>query len=178
MILETKRLILRPWEETDAEVLYRYASHPQVGPNAGWQIHTDVEHSREIIRQVLSARETYAVIPKDVGHPVGSVGIMIGAAANVDIPDDEGEIGYWIGVPFWGQGLIPEAVTELLRHGFYDLGLQRIWCGCFVENERSRRVQEKCGFCYQYTKDDSEWPAQGRVCKERISCITKEEYEK
>lgn len=67
---------------------------------------------------------------------------MIGSASNLDIPDTEGEIGYWIGVPFWGQGLIPEAVEELLRHGFEDLKLDRIWCGYFDGNEKSKRVQE------------------------------------
>ena len=66
MTLETERLILRPWEEGDAEDLYRYASNPDVGPIAGWPVHTSVENSREIIREVLSAPETYAVV--HVGH--------------------------------------------------------------------------------------------------------------
>ena len=61
MILETERLILRPWREDDAEELYKYASDPDVGPPAGWSPHTSVENSREIIRTVLSAPETYAV---------------------------------------------------------------------------------------------------------------------
>ena len=71
MILETKRLILRPWEESDAENLFKYASHPDVGPIAGWAVHTSVENSREIIRRVLSAPETYAVVLKESGQPVG-----------------------------------------------------------------------------------------------------------
>ncbi len=53
MILETKRLILRQWEESDAEILFKYASHPDVGPIAGWADHTSVENSSEIIRRVL-----------------------------------------------------------------------------------------------------------------------------
>ena len=64
MILETERLTLRPWEESDAEDLYRYASDPAIGPMAGWPVHTSVENSREIIRDVLSANETYAVCLK------------------------------------------------------------------------------------------------------------------
>lgn len=51
---------------------------------------------------------------------------MIGNASNLEIPETEGEIGYWIGVPFWGQGLIPEAVREMLRYGFEELKLQKI----------------------------------------------------
>lgn len=64
MMLETERLLLRPWRESDAEDLYRYASDPKVGPIAGWPVHTSVENSREIIRDVFSAEETYAVCLK------------------------------------------------------------------------------------------------------------------
>ena len=70
MILQTKRLILRPWSENDAEELYKYASDPEVGPPAGWPPHTSAENSREIIRTVLSAPETYAVCLKENGLPI------------------------------------------------------------------------------------------------------------
>ena len=61
MEFRTERLLLRPWRESDAESLYEYARDPEVGPIAGWPVHTSVENSREIIRDVLSAEETYAV---------------------------------------------------------------------------------------------------------------------
>ena len=176
MILETKRLILRPWEEDDAEDLYRYASHPQIGPLTGWPVHTSVENSREIIKGVLSEPETYAVIVKEAGHAVGSIGLMIGKASNIDLPDTEGEVGYWIGAPFWGQGLIPVAVMEILRHGFRDLGLSKMWCMYFEGNLRSKRVQEKCGFLYHHSRENRERPLLGRIGTEYISCMTKEQY--
>lgn len=94
MTLETERLILRPWEEDDAEDLYEYASDPDVGPIAGWPPHISVENSKKIIRDVLSVPEIYAVVLKDMGHAVGSIGLMRGAAGNIGIPDTEGEIGY------------------------------------------------------------------------------------
>ena len=59
MILETERLILRPWEETDAEECYKYAKDPRVGPAAGWPVHPSAEYSRKIIRDVLMVPETY-----------------------------------------------------------------------------------------------------------------------
>ena len=154
MELITERLLLRPWKETDAESLYEYAKDPEVGPIAGWPVHTSVENSREIIREVLSAEETYAVCMKEDGKAIGSIGLMIGTASNLNLPDTEGEIGYWIGVPFWGQGFIPEAVRELLCHGFEDLKLNKIWCGYFEGNIKSKRVQEKCGFIYHHTNKD------------------------
>ena len=66
MELQTKRLILRPWQESDAESLYKYASNPNIGPIAGWPPHTSVENSREIIKVVLFAPETYAVVLRHV----------------------------------------------------------------------------------------------------------------
>ena len=48
-----------------------------------------------------------------------------------------------------GRGLVPEAVREVLRHAFEDLGMRCVWAGYYYGNDKSRRVQEKCGFRYQ-----------------------------
>ena len=74
--LETSRLLLRPWEEKDAESLYKYAKDPAVGLSAGWPPHTSVENSLEIIRTVFAAPETYAVVLKSTGEPVGSIAVL------------------------------------------------------------------------------------------------------
>ena len=176
-ILKTDRLLLRPWEEADAEDLYEYAKDPRVGPAAGWPPHTSPENSRKIIQTVLSAPETYAVCRKEDGKPVGSVGLMVGGQSNACLPETQGEIGYWIGVPFWGRGLIPEATREVMRHGFEDLGLARLWCGYFDGNEKSKRVQEKCGFRYHHTAEDVPCQIDGLLRTEHITCITREEWE-
>ena len=173
---ETDRLILRPWKETDAEELYQYAKDDRVGPIAGWPVHTSVENSCEIIRSVLSAEGTYAVILKESNLPVGSIGLMVGKASNLDIPDAEAEIGYWIGVPYWGKGLIPEAVNELKRYAFEELQMEKLWCGYFDGNEKSHRVQEKCGFVYHHTNENKPWPIMSDIRTEHITCITKEQW--
>ena len=77
-MLETNRLILRPWDESDAEALFEYASDPRVGPRAGWPAHTCVEDSRRAIREVLSVPENYAVCLKADNRAIGCVGLMIG----------------------------------------------------------------------------------------------------
>ena len=176
MILETNRLILRPWEESDAENLYKYANSPEVGPIAGWPAHTSVENSLDIIRNVLSAPETYAVVDKHTGCAIGSIGLMIGNASNIGLLDTEGEVGYWIGVPYWGQGLIPEAVQEMLRYAFEELHLEKVWCGYFDGNIKSKRVQEKCGFQYQYTKENVQCSMMNEVRTEHITCIKKDKW--
>lgn len=173
MRFETERLILRPWIIEDAESLYEYAKDPLVGPIAGWPVHISVENSCEIIKNVLSADETYAVCLKENNKAIGSIGLMIGEKSNIDIPKDEAEIGYWIGVPFWGQGLIPEAVRELMRYAFDDLEMKQLWCGYFDGNEKSKRVQEKCGFKYHHTNKDIKWPLMNDIRTEHISQITR-----
>ena len=175
MNLITEQLILRPCEESDAESLYEYAKDPQVGPIAGWPPHTSVEDSRDIIKSVLAVNETYAICKRQDNRAIGSIGLMRGEQSNLDIPEDEGEIGYWIGVPFWGQGYVPEAVRELIRHGFEDLKLNRIWCGYFEGNDKSKRVQEKCGFRYHHTNKDIYWALMDEVRTEHVTCLEKEE---
>lgn len=173
---ETHRLLLRPWEDKDAGALYEYARDPAVGPIAGWPPHTSVENSREIIRTVLSAPETYAVVLKQTGEAVGSIGLIFGDGTHTaEIADGEAEIGYWIGVPFWGQGLIPEAVRRMLLHGFEDLGLQTLWCGYYEGNTRSKRVQEKCGFRFHHTEHGKRSPL-GDIRTEHFTRLTKDEW--
>ena len=178
MELQTKRLLLRAWKESDAEALYKYARNPNVGPIAGWPPHTSVENSREIIKAVLSAPETYAVVLKETGEAVGSVGIMTARSEikSAKIADNECEIGYWIGEPYWGQGLIPEAVNELLRYAFEDLGKTTVWCGYYDGNEKSKRVQEKCGFVYSHTEVNKPVPLLNEVRTEHFTKISQQEW--
>ena len=174
MTIETQRLILRPWEEADAAECYRYASDPRVGPVAGWPTHTSVEESRRIIREILAVPETYAVVLKETGLPVGSIGLHF----NTDLAkgERECELGYWLGVPYWGQGLIPEAARALLRHAFEDLHMQKVWCAYYDGNERSRRVQQKCGFRYQWRSEQVDVPQMNEVRVGHVNCLTREEW--
>lgn len=173
MILKTERLILRPWEETDAEECYKYAKDPRVGPAAGWPAHTSVENSRQIIRDVLMKPETYVIVLKETGLPIGSIGLHHNDLAE---KNDEAELGYWIGVPYWGHGLVPEAARELLRHAFEELKLNRIWCGYYDGNDKSRRVQEKLGFKHQWTNEAVPVPQMGETRKGHVNLMTKEEW--
>lgn len=175
MRIETKRLILRPWKEEDAADLYEYAKNPLIGPIAGWAPHTSVENSLEIIRSVLSTPETYAVVLKETGRPVGSVGILLSWEGNAPMRAGEREIGYWIGEPYWGQGLIPEAVEALLYRCFMELGCTGVWCGYYDGNEKSKRVQEKCGFVYRQTSKPKPSPL-GDIRIEHFTYLSKAEW--
>lgn len=172
---DTKRLMFRPWAVEDAEVLYQYAKDPDVGPIAGWPVHTSVENSREIIEQVLSAKGTYAVVLKETGLPVGSIGVM----RNTDIAtgEQEVEIGYWLGKSYWGQGLIPEAVMECLRYCFEDLKCTKVWCAYYEGNEKSKRVQQKCGFCHHHIQHDVAVPSLGETRTDYVQVMLRQQWE-
>ena len=171
-------MILRPCTENDAESLYNYSKDPAIGPIAGWPPHTSVENSREIIRDILSAPETYAVVLKETNEPIGSVGIMFADGVHsAEIQDGDAEIGYWIGVPYWGQGLIPEAVQRLLKRCFVELDVKRVWCGHYDGNIKSRRVMEKCGFKYHHTEEGKTSPL-GDIRTEHFTLLTREDWKK
>ena len=81
--METERILLRPWQDSDAEALFKYASDPDVGPRAGWLPHKSVEESLEIIRNVFSAEGMWAVIWKESGEAIGCVGYLPASASNL-----------------------------------------------------------------------------------------------
>ena len=155
--IETERLKLRPWLESDAEALYKYASDAAVADPAGWSAHESEEVSLAVIRTVFSAPGTYAVVLKESGEAVGCCGIVPPEARpNVKTGSGEVEIGYWIGRPHWGRGLIPEAVNALVAHCFGDLRMRRAWVSCYAFNDKSRRVAEKCGFRFDHSDRQGE----------------------
>ena len=152
-MLETKRLILRRWKESDAESLYEYAKDPDVGPIAGWPAHKCAEESLAVIRNVLNGPEAYAICLKPDDRAIGAIELKLKGHTDIAERDDECELGYWLGKPFWGQGIMPEAAGEMLRHAFEDMGMTKVWCAYYEGNNKSKRVQEKAGFRYQWRSE-------------------------
>ncbi len=178
MILETKRLILRHWTEADAESLYKYAKDPDVGPIAGWPPHQSVEESLSVIKNVFSGVECYAICEKNSSEAIGAIELMLNGHNDMTERDDECELGYWLGKPFWGRGYMPEAVMELLRHAFEDLGMTTVWCGYYDGNYKSKRVQEKAGFVYHHTCNEAPVPLMNEIRIDHINNMTKEQWTK
>jgi len=146
--IETSRLILRPWQTTDLDDLYAYASEPGVGEMAGWNHHKSKTESQMILNSFIKHKKTFALVWKESGKVIGSLGLE-----EMD-PDPEGsdklgrEIGYVLSKDYWGRGLMPEAVLAVIHYCFDVLGYDYLTCGHFLRNDRSRRVVEKCGFRY------------------------------
>lgn len=177
-MLETERLILRKWTDADAESLFHYAKDPAVGLAAGWQPHQSVEESRNVIRNLLNGAECYAICEKGSDEAIGSIELRLNGHTDMTDRDDECELGYWLGKPFWGRGYMPEAAKEILRHGFEDLGMNVIWCGYYDGNQKSKRVQEKLGFTYHHTCQKVPVPQMHEVRVGHTNQMTKEQWEK
>ena len=145
-MMETGRLILRPWQNSDAEALFKYASDPDVGSRAGWPPHRSVEESLEIIQTVFHNDTTWAIELKESGEPIGAIGY--GPACDCNLPAREGEpiVGYWIAKPYWGQGICTEALRLMLGHIRATADIPSLISGHFIDNPASGRVMEKCGF--------------------------------
>ena len=177
-MLETERLLLRRWDESDAEDLYRYASDPAIGPIAGWPAHKSVDESRDVIKNFFNGREAYAICLKEDGKAIGAIELKLNGHTDMTDRDDECELGYWIGKPFWGKGMVPEAAKEMLRYAFEDCGMQKVWCGYYDGNNKSKRVQEKCGFKYQRTTEGVDVPLMHEKRTGHVNLMTKDDWEK
>lgn len=178
MILETERLILRHWKESDAESLFQYASDPDIGPIAGWPPHKSVEESLNVIKTVFTGAECYAVCEKDSDRAIGAIELKLNGHTDMTERDDECELGYWLGKPFWGRGYIPEAATELLRRAFEELAMATVWCAYYEGNNKSKRVQEKTGFSYHHSCEDVYVPLMNEVRTGHTNYMTRELWEK
>ena len=176
-MIQTERLLLRPWREEDAEDLYLYAKDPDVGAPAGWRAHTDTEYSRMILRNVLCKPGVYAVCLKD-GKPIGSIGLQFAGTTDLTDREDECELGYWLGKPFWGQGIAVEAAQALLYHAFEDLGMRAVWCGYYEGNEKSRKVQRKLGFLYQRKTEGLYVKQVDEIRTGHVNLMTRERWKK
>ena len=154
--METERILLRPWRDSDAETLFRWASDAEVGPRAGWPPHKSVEESLEIIRTLFNNDTTWAIVLKGSGEgrvesgeseePIGAIGY--GPSCDCKLPARDGEplVGYWVAKPYWNQGICTEALRLMIDHIRQNTDIPSLISGHFIDNPASGRVMEKCGF--------------------------------
>lgn len=145
-MMQTDRILLRSWQESDAEALYKYASDPIVGERAGWPPHQSVEESLEIIRTVFQNDTTWAIVLKETSEAIGAMGYMPVCELNLPARPGEPLVGYWVGKPYWNQGICTEALQLMLDYIRKETTYTSLICSHFIDNPASGRVMEKCGF--------------------------------
>lgn len=146
--LQTDRLILRAWQQTDINDFCEYASVEGVGEMAGWKHHDSIDVSEKILQSFIVEKNVFAIIYKENNKVIGSLGLHKSWANDesnyVDL--EVKEIGYVLSKAYWGQGLMPEAVIAVIRFCFDKCKLDALTIGHFLSNNQSKRVIEKCGF--------------------------------
>lgn len=178
-MMETKRLCLRPFEEGDIADVYEYAKVADIGNGAGWKPHESIQESAFIVTQIFMQNKeetTYAIVDKESNHVIGSIGYRKDPCR----PSNAGcvGIGYVLAKPYWGKGLMMEAMEALLKYLFEELDYSMVSISHDHDNRRSQRVIEKCGFVYEGKLRNAaiyDWiPA---VKDRNIYSMTKAEYE-
>lgn len=146
MIMETDRIYLRRWLESDAEALYKYASDPEVGPLAGWPAHQSIEESRQVLSEIFNNDTTWAIVLKETDEAIGAMGYFTHDTSNIPIGVNDCEVGYWVGKPHWNKGICTEALRLMLDYCKNVKHFDNIWSDHFTGNPASGRVMVKCGF--------------------------------
>lgn len=144
--LNTKRVNLREIVESDWKEVHKYASQIDVCKYQPWGPNTD-DVTKDFIKQILVDQKTnnrtrfaFAIIEKESNELIGSIEFNIR-----DVQNRIGEIGYVIHPDYWGKGYASEVAKELIRFGFTQFNLHRIYATCDVRNIASAKVLEKCG---------------------------------
>jgi RimJ/RimL family protein N-acetyltransferase len=153
MILTTSRLRLRPWQPGDEAALVKYAGNRNVSRYMRDRFpypytETDARNWISIASQDSPTAHFAIEYLGEGGAPgeaIGSIGLMLGE----DVYHRSAELGYWIGEPFWGRGIILDAIGVIVPYGFQTFSLTRIFAAVFENNPRSARVLERAGFALE-----------------------------
>lgn len=136
--------ILRKWQMSDLDSLVKYANNPAIARNL-----TDAfpspytrESGMKYLDMVCSQSPTTIFAIEINGEAAGSIGVF----PQNDIHRLNAEMGYWLAEPFWGNGIMPEAIKQIVEYAFRTYDIQRIFARPFGRNKASQRVLEKAGF--------------------------------
>jgi ribosomal-protein-alanine N-acetyltransferase len=150
--LYTPRLVLRPFDESDAPALFEHAKNPNVTRFTLWDFHKTIAETELFVRDYARCRylertpEPYAITLRGDPRPVGAVGCFWASEPNKTM-----ELGYWLAEPFWGKGLTAEACAAVVESVFADPAPRRIQARVIAGNVASVRVLEKIGFAFEGT---------------------------
>ncbi len=176
MILTTERLLLREFEDNDWRAVLQYQSNPEYLRYYHWSRRTE-QDVRAFVRMFINWSEEQprkkfqlAIILKEENRLIGNCGIR----KQTDLAQIA-EIGYELDPHYWGHGYATEAAYELVKFGFGQLALHRIWAYCIAENIASARVMERLGMTFEGRLRESEW-MKGRWWDTRLYSILDREW--
>jgi len=142
-IIETSRLILRIPRMADAEAIFSaYAQDHEVTRYLRWRPHEEREQTREFMESRITAWDndseySWIITLRGSDSCVGMIALRV--------DESKADVGYVLAKPYWGKGIMTEAVTAIVDWAYGQPTLFRVWAVCDVENIASARVLEKCG---------------------------------
>ena len=152
IVLETERLILRPFREEDAQEMFdNWASNPNVTKYVTWPPHTSVEATKSLLREwgmgyFLPDFYQWAIELKELGQVIGNIAVV-----NIDEKIDACEIGYCLGEAWWNKGIATEAFKRVIDFLFAEVQANRISARHDTDNPASGKVMQKSGLVYEGT---------------------------
>lgn len=179
--LFTDRLILRPWTWDDLGDFHAYASVDGVGQMAGWNPHKSVDETRQILTKFMEHGNVFAIEHREDRRVIGSLGLhkprfeSLSGGENPYAYLRTCEIGYVLAKPYWGQGLMPEAVRRVQQYLFEDLAADVVFVSHYDFNTQSRRVIEKCGFLF-HSEEEHTAKQIGKTFLTRRYCLDRASY--
>ena len=175
-IIETDRLILRPFRSSDADLMFRnWASDREVAKFLTWNAHRSLSDSEAVINMWTAqyndkSRYNWAIVLKEPGEPIGGIDVV-----KIYENTDTAEIGYAIGRQWWNRGIVTEAFRAIIPY-LFDVGFGQIRACHAVKNPASGRVMEKSGLTYEGTLRRSFRATSGELLDLSYYSILKEEY--
>lgn len=175
--LETGRLILRPYVPEDAgDMFENWASDPEVTKFLTWPTHTGADVSKMVVEDWISHYAendfcNWAIEWKETGRVIGNISVV-----KSDEATGSAEVGYALGRAFWGRGIMPEALREVIRYLFEDAGADRVAACHDVNNPKSGRVMDKAGMTREGVLRRSAKNNQG-ICDAAWHSILRSEWE-
>ena len=143
--LETQRLTIRPYTQADIPELVRLVGSREVAATTLRIAHPYTERDARAFLELAEDPDKLwlAITLRTDGTQIGGIGLRL------DHDQQHAELGYWLGVPYWGHGYATEAAREILRYGFEELGMHRIYASHFKHNPASGHVLKKIGMHYE-----------------------------
>jgi [ribosomal protein S5]-alanine N-acetyltransferase len=160
LVITTPRLVLRPLEPHHADELFPYASDPDVARTMSWNAHADIAATRAWVDHIRGERVKQTELVwaiEHAGKAIGTIGLGRITWTFRAWRIDRAELGYWIGKPFWRQGMTGEAALAATSWAFDSLGLHKITIGCIDGNIASQKIIEKLGYRFLAIFEDDLW---------------------
>ena len=170
--LETQRLILRGWRESDIDDLYNIMKNSSV-IMGGWEPHASINVTSDVLNEYIENSDRWAVALKDSEKVIGCAGLRSDHNRGKFYAKS---INYVLSEDYWGKGYMTEAIKQIIKYLFDELNIDLLSAFHIPDNIKSKKVLEKCGFEYEITIEQGYKRFDGKVFDSVCYSILKSDY--